>query len=207
LPKVVDWDERRDEILSATWRVIAREGLAGTTIRAIAEEAGCSRGILAHYFSDKAGILGSALVMSHRRVGARMDAIAASASGMAALRAVMLEALPLDEQRDLEAQIEVSFWGRALSSEELAGLQHAEFERLWSRLRRHLEEALEAGEVDPAIDLECATHELVMLIDGLSVERVLYPSRVPADRQVTLLDRVLDGFRSRPAGNGRRRRA
>jgi len=206
LPKVVDWDERRDEILSATWRVIAREGLVGTTIRAIAEEAGCSRGILAHYFNDKAGILGSALVMSHRRVGARMDAIAATASGMAALRAVMLEALPLDEQRDLEAQIEVSFWGRALSSEELAGLQHAEFERLWSRLRRHLEEALDAGEIDPGIDLECATHELVMLIDGLSVERVLYPSRVPADRQVTLLDRVLDGFRPRSAGNGRRRR-
>ena len=74
MPKIVDWDARRDEILSATWRVIARDGIAKATIRAIAREAGCSRGILAHYFDDKADILGSALMMSHRRVAARMDA-------------------------------------------------------------------------------------------------------------------------------------
>ena len=44
MPKIVDWDARRDEILSATWRVIARDGIAGATIRAIAREANCSRG-------------------------------------------------------------------------------------------------------------------------------------------------------------------
>jgi len=58
MPKIVDWDARRDEILAATWRVIARDGIARATIRAIAREAGCSRGILAHYFDDKADILG-----------------------------------------------------------------------------------------------------------------------------------------------------
>ena len=63
MPKIVDWDARRDEILAATWRVIARDGIARATIRAIAREAGCSRGILAHYFDDKADILGSALLL------------------------------------------------------------------------------------------------------------------------------------------------
>src|SRR5487761_1603195 len=149
MPKIVDWDARRDEILSATWRVIARDGIAGATIRAIAREANCSPGILAHYFDDKADILGSALVMSHRRVGARMEAAAEGLTGLAALRVVMLEALPLDPQRDLEAQIEISFWGRALGTPGLAELQHSEFERLWSRLRRHLEEAARAGELGP----------------------------------------------------------
>ena len=121
MPKIVDWDERRDEILSATWRVIARDGITGATIRAIAREANCSRGILGHYFDDKADILGSALVHSHRRVGARMTAASAGLTGLAALRAVMLEALPLDERRDLEAQIEISFWGRALGNSDAAG--------------------------------------------------------------------------------------
>ena len=116
MPKIVDWDARRDEILSATWRVIARDGIARATIRAIAREAGCSRGILAHYFDDKADILGSALLMSHRRVVARMEARAAGLTGLAALRVIMLEALPLDSERDLEAQIEISFWGRALGN-------------------------------------------------------------------------------------------
>src|ERR1700737_3356965 len=112
MPKIVDWDAKRDEILSATWRVIARDGIAKTTIRAIAREANCSHGILSHYFSDKADILGAALVMSHRRVRDRIDDLTAELTGLAALRVVMLEALPLDARRDLEAQIEISFWGR-----------------------------------------------------------------------------------------------
>ncbi|MGH3156567.1 MAG: TetR/AcrR family transcriptional regulator [Streptosporangiaceae bacterium] len=194
MPKVVDWDAKRDEILSATWRVIARDGIAQATIRAIAREANCSRGILAHYFDDKADILGSALVMSHRRVGVRMDAAAEGLTGLAALRVVMLEALPLNEQRDLEAQIEISFWGRALGTPELRELQHSEFERLWERLRRHLEEAAELGELREGADLDFGTHQMVMLIDGLSAERVLYPDRVPPGRQVAMLDRLLDSF-------------
>src|SRR5437764_228820 len=84
MPKVVDWDARRDEVLAATWRVIARHGLAGTTVRKIAREAGYSAGVLAHYFSGKQDILGSALVLSHRRVGERMARSAAGLAGLAA---------------------------------------------------------------------------------------------------------------------------
>jgi AcrR family transcriptional regulator len=195
MPKIVDWDERRDEILSATWRVIARDGIAGATIRAIAREAHCSPGILAHYFDDKADILGSALLHSHRRVGARMKEVAAGLSGLAALRAVMLEALPLDERRDLEAEIEISFWGRALGNPDLRELQHSEFERLCSRLRGHLAEAAGLGELAPDCDLVLATHQLVVLIDGLSAERVLYSGRVTPERQVQMLDLLLASFR------------
>jgi AcrR family transcriptional regulator len=194
MPKIVDWDAKRDDILSATWRVIARDGITGATIRAIAREANCSRGILAHYFDDKADILGSALVLSHRRVGARMDAAAAGLAGLKALRVVMLEALPIDEQRDLEAQIEISFWGRSLGTPELRDLQHSELDRFWARLRGHLAEAAGLGETAEGLDPDFATHQLMTLIDGLSAERVLYPDRVPADRQVAMLDRLLDTF-------------
>ena len=147
MPKIVDWDARRDEILAATWRVIARDGIARATIRAIAREADCSRGILAHYFDDKADILGSALLLSHRRVVARMEARAAGLTGLAALRVIMLEALPLDSERDLEAQIEISFWGRALGNPALRRLQHTEFDRFTERLRGHLVEAEKDGEL------------------------------------------------------------
>jgi len=198
LPKIVDWDARRDEILSATWRVIARDGLARATIRAIAREARCSPGILAHYFDDKADILGSALLMSHRRVAARMDAGTAGLSGLEALEVVMLEALPLDERRDLEAQIEISFWGRALGTAELRELQHTEFDHLCARLRRHLQEAGDRGELAGSVDIGLATHQLVVLIDGLSAERVLYPGRVTPQRQIEMLESLLDSFRRRP---------
>jgi len=198
MPKIVDWDERRDEILSATWRVIARDGIEGATIRAIAKEARCSAGILGHYFDDKEDILGSALLLSHRRVGARMSAAAAGLAGLAALRVVMLEALPLDGRRDLEAQIEISFWGRALGNPRLRELQHSEFELLCRRLHGHLLEAADDGELADRCDPAVATHQLVVLIDGLSAQRVLYPDRVTPQRQVEMLDRLLASFRPAP---------
>jgi AcrR family transcriptional regulator len=196
MPKIVNWDAKRDEILSATWRVIARDGIAKATITAIAREAGCSRGILAHYFDDKADILGSALILSHRRVGIRMDEAADGMAGLDALREVMLEALPLDERRDLEAQIEISFWGRALGNPDLRELQHTEFDRFRSRLRRHLDEAAALLQLRNPADLDFAVHQLLALIDGVSAERVLYPDRVPPDRQLALLDALLESLRA-----------
>ena len=143
-------------------------------------------------------ILGSALVMSHRRVGARMDASAAGHSGLDALRIVMLEALQLDDVRDLEAQIEISFWGRALGNPALRELQHREFDRLRNRLRAHLDEAAALGQIGENVDLDLVTHQMVALIDGVSAERVLYPDRVPPPRQIDLLDRLLADLRGRP---------
>jgi len=120
-----------------------------------------------------------------------MDASTAGLRGLDALRVVMLEALPLDSKRDLEAQIEISFWGRALGNAELRELQHREFERLCRRLRGHLAEAGELGQLRDGVDLDFVTHQLVVLIDGLSAERVLYPDRVPPGRQIELLDQLL----------------
>ncbi|HEX9518314.1 MAG TPA: TetR family transcriptional regulator C-terminal domain-containing protein [Streptosporangiaceae bacterium] len=108
----------------------------------------------------------------------------------------MLEALPLDEVRDLEAQIEISFWGPALGNPALRNLQHSEFDRLSKRLRAHLDEAAELGEIGENVDLDLVTHQLVALIDGVSAERVLYPDRVPPQRQADLLDQLLRSFRA-----------
>ena len=107
----------------------------------------------------------------------------------------MLEALPLDDERDLEAQIEISFWGRALGNPELRTVQHAEFDRFAERLRSHLAEAGKLGELRDSVDLDLAAHQLLVLIDGLSAQRVLYPGRVSAARQRRMLSELLDGFR------------
>ncbi|MGH2929233.1 MAG: TetR/AcrR family transcriptional regulator, partial [Solirubrobacteraceae bacterium] len=172
--------------------VITRDGLAKTTVRAIAREADCSQGILAHYFDDKDDILTEALLMSHRHVRARTDEKTAGVHGFAALRIFMLEALPLDAERAIEAQIEVSFWSRMLADGDLAKLQRSEVERLRSRLRGYLDESVKLGELRPGLDLDVAVHELMVLVDGLSVQFVHDPERVPAHRQLEMLGRLLD---------------
>ena len=194
MPKIVDWEARKDEILQATRRVIARDGLSRTTVRAIAREADCSLGILSHYFDDKMDILASALLLCHRRVRERTEKKVVGLNGMSALRIAMLEALPLDAERQLEARIEVSFWGRILSDARLSELGQLEVNLLASRLRGHLNEARAAGELREDLNLDLATQELLVLIDGVSVERTHFPASVPPKRQIEMLERRLSSF-------------
>lgn len=193
MPKIVNHDARRREIVLATWRVIASAGLAGTTIREIAREAGCSSGVLAHYFTDRQDILASAMVMAHRGVRARADAHieAEGAEGLAALRLIMLESLPLDDQRVLEARIEACFWGEAVGNDHMMKLQNAEVDGFCQRVRDRLVEAERVGDLHPGVDIDGTVDELLTLMDGCSIQAVLNPGRMPADRQVALLEAIL----------------
>ena len=177
--------------MSATWQVIARTGIVGVTTREIAREAGVSTGVLAHYFANKEELLAAALNRSHQQVYARLRERTQGLLGLDALRVVMLEALPLDEQRLLEAQIEVNFWSLALGHEALRELQHEEFERFWDVLHYRVSEAQKLGQVWPDLDADDVTHQLMVLVEGLSLEAVLYPSRATPERQTATLDSVL----------------
>jgi AcrR family transcriptional regulator len=192
VPKIVDHEARREELVEATWRVVARAGMVGATMREIAREANVSTGILAHYFADKEDLFGYALRLSHRRVYERIHARTQGLLGLAALRVIMLEALPLDEERLLEAQIEMHFLSLALGNESHRELQHREFERFWDELHHRVSEAQTLGEISTTVDADWITHQLIILVEGISLEAVLYPARVHPDRQCEILDHFLE---------------
>jgi TetR/AcrR family transcriptional repressor of bet genes len=52
-------EQRRAELVAAFARVLARQGFAGATIAAVAEEAGVTPGLVHHYFTDKNELLAS----------------------------------------------------------------------------------------------------------------------------------------------------
>ena len=118
MPKIVDHEERREEVIAAVWRVIARDGLESSTIRAMAKETGASAGVLAHYFEDKDDILTYALKLSHRRIRERQNSKLNGLTGLEALKALVLDNLPLDEERELETRLEISYWARSLTRAE-----------------------------------------------------------------------------------------
>jgi AcrR family transcriptional regulator len=192
VPKIVDHDERRRSVIEATWRVIAREGIASATTRGIAREAGCSSGVLAHYFADKAELMASAMLAAHAEVHARMDA---GLTGLASVRQYMLECLPLDERRRFLAVVEVSFWGQAVGNRRLVDLYADEVEGFRGKLRVRLAQAREQGELRPGVDVEAVVHELHVLNDGLSLQAALSPHGASAEQQTALVDAVLDRIR------------
>ncbi|MEV4169944.1 MULTISPECIES: TetR/AcrR family transcriptional regulator [unclassified Nonomuraea] len=192
MPKIVDHDERRREVLSAARRVIVRDGIDAATTRAIAKEAGYSNGVLAHYFADKDEILLSALRQSHQRIRTRLTRKVDGVSGLAALREVLLDNLPLDGERSQETRLEVSFWSRSLASERLAEVQRAEAGELRAAVRDLLGRARAAGELRTDDDLDDVTEHLLALVDGLSLHLMLYPGRLTRADVERIMLRAVD---------------
>jgi AcrR family transcriptional regulator len=190
VPKLVDHDERRSEVLGAVWRVIERDGIEHTTVRAIAKEAGYSAGMLVHYFEDKKDILTSALRLSHERIRARWAQKLEGRSGLDALRELVLDNLPLDEERRLETRLEVSYWARALSSDDVLSVQRKESGELRERIAALVREAQDRGELSTRSSSEEITVHLMALIDGLSLHATLHPQSVTQELQTGIIDRA-----------------
>jgi AcrR family transcriptional regulator len=190
VPKLVDHDERRSEVLGAVWRVIERDGIEHTTVRAIAKEAGYSAGMLVHYFEDKKDILTSALRLSHERIRARWAQKLEGRAGLDALRELVLDNLPLDEERRLETRLEVSYWARALSSDDVLSVQRKESGELRERIAALVREAQDRGELSTRSSSKEVTVHLMALIDGLSLHATLHPESVTQELQTGIINRA-----------------
>jgi AcrR family transcriptional regulator len=196
VPKVVDHHERREEIVEAAARLIARRGLETATVRAIAAEAGYSSGVIDHYFADKDELLLHALAASHRRISARFARVTRGLQGLAAVRALLADNLPTDSTRRRETRMEVQFWARSLGNDALLDVQRRETAGFREQLRRHLDEAVAGRELADGVAPEDALDALLALMDGISVRAVIDPSRLRPERQLALLDGEVDRLRS-----------
>src|SRR5499427_5103765 len=72
VPKIVDHDQRRDQIALVACRVVAENGFDQATIVRIAREAGYTTGMVAHYFDTKQDIIIAALRLILRRIEERL---------------------------------------------------------------------------------------------------------------------------------------
>jgi len=57
MPKIIDHDQRREEIAQQINSLISEKGIENTTIRAICRRSGFSTGVLAHYFENREAML------------------------------------------------------------------------------------------------------------------------------------------------------
>ncbi|MFN8640435.1 MAG: TetR family transcriptional regulator C-terminal domain-containing protein [Candidatus Binatia bacterium] len=191
MPKIVHHDQRREAIARAAWRTIARAGLEASTVRAIARDAGCSTGVLQHYFPDKDALLLHALRLVTRQTGGRMAERANGRTGLAALRAVLREALPLDAASRLEWRIWLAFWSRAVHDAGLAAEQRRRYRDWRAVIRALLRDAQRRGEVSAHLDPAGEADALVAFIDGLGLGAALEPARLSPARQRAMVDRYL----------------
>ncbi|NKX54606.1 TetR/AcrR family transcriptional regulator [Arthrobacter mobilis] len=184
MPKIVDHDQRRVELVNATWRIIARHGMEGATMREIAAEAGFANGALKPYFPTKDDLLTFAFGHVFNQTNQRMAAATAGLEGLAALRAYCHEILPLDDTKISEARIVIPFWQKALTDPEKARL-HEEYMGMWqTALGLYLMQARAAGEIHTDAPDEDIAGLLMTFVLGAQITAALTPS-THSPRQLT----------------------
>jgi AcrR family transcriptional regulator len=197
MPKVVDHQQRRTELATAAATVLAHEGLAGFTTRRIAEEAGVSKGILNHYFDDKAELFIAVLELFYERVEERMRERSRGLTGFAALRVVMIEALPIDDVRREEAVAEISFAAASVSDPALRRWYRRERNRFRVQLVGHLDVAVSAGEVTLGVGAQQGADALLAFMDSISLQSVLGGDGLSEAEQISALDRSIAALTAR----------
>ena len=176
MPKIVDHDERRLELVDATWRIIARQGLEGATMREIAMEAGFANGALKPYFPTKDTLLEFAFGHVFNRTNQRIAQVTEGKSALEALRAFCMEVLPLDEERINEARIVIPFWQKAVNDPQKAEIHQQSMAEWGATIRRYLAEARGAGEVRIAVDDSILAGQLLNMLLGAQIEAALAPA-------------------------------
>jgi AcrR family transcriptional regulator len=173
----------------AAWRVIARDGLAGATMRAIAAEAGCTTGSLTHQFRDRQALLDHALGLATEDSTARV--IAALERG--SLTDAVAELLPLDEHRRLEGAVWLTHLAASQHDPGLAAGLVRRTDAAYLALRAAFGAELAArGRHPSTTELDDLVDEITSAVDGIAVYALADPRRFPPDRQLALADRILE---------------
>ena len=181
MPKIVDHDERRDQIALVACRVVAENGFDQATIVRIAREAGYTTGMVAHYFDTKQDIIIAALRLILRRIEERLTKPATE------LLAVLSEALPIDEQRFIECAFWTAFWGQVSADKKLKRINawvHREYMRLFERC---LSEGWEIWEQLSPATREQVLRSVVTFINGVTASAVASQNDWPAAKQTEQL--------------------
>lgn len=180
MPKIVDHDQRRADLLDALWRVVASRGAAAVTVRSVAAEAGVSKSNVGHYFRSRAELLSAAVAQQLDDVQHRFDAIVAGPlDADAAIDAILL-AVPATPRRREQSRV----WLLLLAD----SAADPDVQPILSQLNRAVRAAAETlltamaanGLVGVGRDAAVEAARLHALVDGLSVQSLSDPDLLPA---------------------------
>ncbi len=188
MPKEVDHVARRRELADAACTVIARNGLAGTTLAHVADESGWSIGSIRHYFPTKDELVASALWRVGERVDERIRRGTAGGMTLGDLRLAATELLPLDAPRREEALVHLAFLAEVAVTPELGDAAEGAAQRLQEPLAARVAHLVQAGDLPARLDPEHEAARLRVLLDGLRLQLITTPRQTTAKWALTVLD-------------------
>ncbi|MEM9089803.1 MAG: TetR/AcrR family transcriptional regulator [Cyanobacteria bacterium P01_F01_bin.53] len=184
--------DRRLEVSEAAWRVIVREGLDRTSMRAIAQEMNCTTGVVTHYFRNKEALILFALNQVTERLKVLMQNALENVSGTERLVIMLSAFLPIDVQRQEILRVWVAFLGYAVGRDELM----AEHQQSAGQLRAVIIQELKHLQADESIcsdiDPEIESNALLALGNGVSLDSLIQSHRLSIEQQKFVIRRYIE---------------
>lgn len=181
MPRLIDHDERRQQLAEATWRVITRDGVGRTSVRSVAAESGRSVGSLRHVFSTQSELLVYALQLVVTRATARITALPPQEDAVQTVIAVAAQLLPLDSARRAEMEVYQALFVAANADAHLRGPRDEAHREMQSSCHWMIEQLDNGSDLADDADRECEARRLHALIDGLASHLVCQPVDADTD--------------------------
>lgn len=196
MPKIVDHEAQRVKFAEAAMRLIARHGIEGVTMRAVAAEAGLSYGSLFHYFDSKDDLLMHAVRHLTSLQTARVNEYTSQYSGLKALEHLLCDDAIVNESSRDSWTVWLTFQYKVALDTSFADL-HAEMIGGWlERIRSLLTDAIAAGEISNDLDVESEAMAIWAYSSGVGQLGLLHPESVPPAFQKRLITKYLDRLRA-----------
>lgn len=202
MPKLADHEERRSHIIDALLRTAAQSGLHAVTMRSVANEAGVSVRLVQYYFDTKEQLLLAALTRLATRMGERVrDRVrmaGASTDPRGIIEAVLLEAVPTDEESRTFHLVYTEYAVLSVTDSALAGQAFlAAPNEMEAFLVDQLTAAQRAGSADPHLDAGQEAVVFLAVSAGLGLS-VLLGQRTAGDAVAVLRYHLGRIFPDRP---------
>lgn len=178
MPRVADPQQRREEVVDAAFRVLARDGLAGASMRAIAKEAGCTIGLINHWFSSRDDLVEATF---DRAIERELEQGMAPSDDPTDYIESACGFLPLDERRRDEAKVWIAFYAMVLGSPDLEDRRTARCRAVRKVMVQHLRPFFALRACHDVAD------RVFALVDGIAINALLDPERWTPGRQRTVL--------------------
>jgi len=160
VPKRVDHEERRRQIVRALWRITERGGLGAVSFREVAAEAGVSVRLVQYYFGTKAELLREANRQALQTMGARIaQRVLAAMDGAASPRTVVAtiarEFLPSDDESRRAMLLYYAFYTAQMTDPALQGageVPQGFIDLVADQIRRAQHDGTVAANVHPELE-------------------------------------------------------
>lgn len=175
MPRIVNHEKKRKSIAEAAWSIIKEEGIEKASIRRVAIEAGMSAGALRHYFSTKDEMLLFIMDYYLEEGKKRSQSKSWSDNPLQAVAEVLLELVPIDEEKKIETSVWWILALQSLTSDTLKEKKDEMTNGMYELASSMIEILVLQGILSDSTNVKLEKSRLAALIDGLSIHALLRP--------------------------------